>query len=91
MLQSGRHTAFVRAMIMQVLVQLRGYRVFDRCFHRVGRETSAYPFAEARRSATLTQCSDTGARHGACHRTFTDCAFLPMFDIGMPLWGNDRL
>jgi hypothetical protein len=91
MLHSGSETGFVGAMIVQILVQLGGNPVFDRCFHRVRSETGANSLAKFRRSATLAYLSDTGARHDACQRALTVSAFLPMFDIGMTAGGNDSL
>jgi hypothetical protein len=86
--QSGRNTAFIRPMILQVFVERSGNHVFDRRLHRVRCETGAYPLAEAGRSATplsraIAQLSNSGASPDSRRRALAECTFLPMLDIGM--------
>jgi hypothetical protein len=64
-------------MILQVLVQWSGNRVFDRCLHCM--------------SWVIGCLSDSGASHNACYCLLTESAFLPMSDIRMTLAGNDSL
>ena len=88
--QSRPHTAFVRAVIIQILVQLAGDTVFHSRFHPVSSRPCAEPLAEASRSAPLlsramAELRDSGAGPYTSSRALTEGAFLPVFDIRMPL------
>jgi hypothetical protein len=83
-------------MILQVLVQWSGNRVFDRCLHCMSRKPRPCPLAEAGCPAAplswVIGClSDSGASHNARYCLLTESAFLPMSDIRMTLAGNDSL